>query len=109
LLDSVVIKLEGGSDYDLGVLDLPDPEEEDKKSESTVETSERREGKRKKERKESKEVSTVVYLQCCGTGTTEGTVTFCLSGTGSEMHSVSVAGFGSGSKIKWNKSKKKLK
>ncbi len=58
-----MIKLEGGSDYDLGVLDLPDPEEEDKKPESTVETSERREGKRKKERKESKEVSTCVYLQ----------------------------------------------
>ena len=55
-----MIKLEGGSDFDLGVLDLPDPEEEDKKSETTLETSfgaERREGKRKKEKKDSKEVS----------------------------------------------------
>ncbi len=58
----MVIKLEGGSDYDLGVLDLPDPEEEDKKPEATVETSERREGKRKKERKDSKEVSTGAYM-----------------------------------------------
>ena len=31
LLDSVVIKLEGGSDFDLTVLDLPDPEDEEKK------------------------------------------------------------------------------
>jgi len=33
VLDSVVIKLEGGSDFDLTVLDLPDPEEEQKKEE----------------------------------------------------------------------------
>merc|ERR1712098_476703 len=32
LLDSVVIKLEGGSDFDLTVLDLPDPEENKKDS-----------------------------------------------------------------------------
>merc|ERR1712029_49447 len=32
LLDSVVIKLEGGSDFDLTVLDMPDPEENKKNS-----------------------------------------------------------------------------
>jgi len=34
VLDSVVIKLEGGSDFDLTVLDHPDPEDEEKKEES---------------------------------------------------------------------------
>eukprot|EP00092_Neocalanus_flemingeri_P002381 GFUD01002547.1.p1 GENE.GFUD01002547.1~~GFUD01002547.1.p1 ORF type:complete len:408 (-),score=139.00 GFUD01002547.1:1060-2283(-) len=35
VLDSVVIKLEGGSDFDITVLDLPDPEEEQKKEEAS--------------------------------------------------------------------------
>ena len=34
VLDSVVIKLEGGSDFDITVLDLPDQEEEQKKEEA---------------------------------------------------------------------------
>jgi len=34
VLDSVVIKLEGGTDFDITVLDLPDPEEEQKKEDS---------------------------------------------------------------------------
>jgi len=34
VLDSVVIKLEGGSDFDITVLDLPDPEEQQKKEET---------------------------------------------------------------------------
>ena len=33
-LDCVVIKLEGGSDWDLGVLDLPDTEEEERREEA---------------------------------------------------------------------------
>merc|ERR1719312_353859 len=34
VLDSVVIKLEGGTDFDISVLDLPDPEEEQKKEDA---------------------------------------------------------------------------
>ncbi len=51
----------------------------------------------------------LIHNQCCGTGTA-GTVTFCLSGTGTGMHygSGSEAGFGTGNNVKWNffKSKK---
>merc|ERR1712098_550740 len=43
VLDSVVIKLEGGTDFDISVLDLPDPEEEQKK-----------EKKKKKKKKKKK-------------------------------------------------------
>ena len=39
LLDSVVIKLEGGSDFDLTVLDLPDPEDEEKKRDDSKNNS----------------------------------------------------------------------
>jgi hypothetical protein len=38
-------------------------------------------------------------MQCCGTGTA-GTVTFCLSGTGTVMYSGSGTGIGPGSNIK---------
>jgi hypothetical protein len=52
-----VIKLEGGSDFDLRVLDLPDPEE-DKKEEADTGPADRRDAKRKKDnKKENKEVS----------------------------------------------------
>ena len=39
LLDSVVIKLEGGTDFDLTVLDLPDPEDEEKKRDDSKNNS----------------------------------------------------------------------
>ena len=45
-----MIKLEGGSDFDLTVLDLPDPEEERKEEGETA--AERRQEKRKKDNKE---------------------------------------------------------
>jgi hypothetical protein len=61
VLDSVVIKLEGGSDFDLTVLDLPDPEEE-KREEG--ETGERRQdsAKRKKDLKEVSSFCTVLKI-----------------------------------------------
>ena len=46
-LDCVVIKLEGGSDWDLGVLDLPDTEEEERREEARR----RREGREERDRK----------------------------------------------------------
>merc|ERR1719312_964734 len=48
VLDSVVIKLEGGTDFDITVLDLPDPEEEQKKEDA----------KKKKDEVEEKKDST---------------------------------------------------
>merc|ERR1712107_268237 len=45
LLDSVVIKLEGGTDFDLTVLDLPDAEEENKKDTSKNEDDEKQDDK----------------------------------------------------------------
>jgi hypothetical protein len=57
-------------------------------------------------------------MQCCKAGTgTAGTVTFCLSGTGTGIHygsgfgsgSDSGTGFGSGSDIKCNKKVEKNK
>jgi len=48
VLDSVVIKLEGGTDFDITVLDLPDPEEEQKKEDA----------KKKKDEIEEKKDST---------------------------------------------------
>ena len=47
----MVIKLEGGSDFDLTVLDLPDPEEERREEgETTVATGDKRQDtKRKKD------------------------------------------------------------
>ncbi len=49
----------------------------------------------------------LTYNQCCWTRTA-GTVTFCLSGTGTHYGSGSEAGFGTGNNVKWNffKSKK---
>jgi hypothetical protein len=58
VLDSVVIKLEGGSDFDLTVLDLPDPEEE-RREEGEMVDRRQDTGKRKKE---LKEVSFVLCL-----------------------------------------------
>ena len=46
VLDSVVIKLEGGTEHDLGVLDLPDQEEEERREEE----KRRREGREERER-----------------------------------------------------------
>ena len=45
LLDSVVIKLEGGTDFDLTVLDLPDAEEDNKKDTSKNEDDEKQDDK----------------------------------------------------------------
>ena len=47
LLDSVVIMLEGGTEHDLGILDMPDQEEEDKKEEA----KRRREAREEREKK----------------------------------------------------------
>ena len=47
LLDSVVIMLEGGTEHDLGILDMPDQEEEDKKEEA----KRRRDAREEREKK----------------------------------------------------------
>merc|ERR1712039_642428 len=53
LLDSVVIMLEGGTENDLGILDMPDLEEEEKKEDAKRRRDAREEREKKSRRSQS--------------------------------------------------------
>ena len=60
MLDSVVIKLEGGTDFDLTVLDYPD-EEESKDRDKDREKNRDRDEDRGRKRKREKEKEVIFY------------------------------------------------
>jgi len=66
VLDSVVIKLEGGTDFDLTVLDYPDEEESKDKDKDREKDRDRDEDRgRKRKREKVKEVIFHLSLRDC--------------------------------------------